>query len=404
MGVGNGGSARGMGMGRGFKRPTAEGQDAAAKASEQQGCLLATGGWLGGHQGCGTGEKRPSAHSAIRLSILVARWMELASACMGSSRLIRRNRNETVDRWPRLGMAVLASIGAVDTGLITLKRWQIVPELACPVTGDGCDIVLNSPWATVVGQPLALFGFLAYGAVLILAVAPLVAPKQSRWQLNRTTWPLLMPLCLAMAVFSLSLVRLMVWVIQAFCFFCLLSAILSVLLFLIALLGHSWDDMGGQMFRALIITLVVAVISFAWSQASDPSRQVANRDGRHPPAITTPSNGAQIALAEHLNASGAVVYTAYWCPACRVQKELFGKQAAKALPIVECAQDGYKAQPQLCQEKDIQSYPTWEIDGALLTPGIKEPEELADASGYRGERLFPTLPAQPYSSSGSPQP
>ena len=178
--------------------------------------------------------------------------MELASACMGSSRLIRRNRNETVDRWPRLGMAVLASIGAVDTGLITLKRWQIVPELACPVTGDGCDIVLNSPWATVVGQPLALFGFLAYGAVLILAVAPLVAPKQSRWQLNRTTWPLLMPLCLAMAVFSLSLVRLMVWVIQAFCFFCLLSAILSVLLFLIALLGHSWDDMGGQMFRALI--------------------------------------------------------------------------------------------------------------------------------------------------------
>ena len=323
---------------------------------------------------------------------------------MGSSRLIRRNRNESVDRWTRLAMAVLASIGAVDTGLITLKRWQVVPELACPVTGDGCDIVLNSPWATVLGQPLALFGFLAYATVVVLAVAPLVAPKQSHWQLNRATWPLLMPLCLAMAVFSLSLVGLMVVVIQAFCFFCLLSAVLSVLLFLIALLGHSWDDWGAQVFRAVIITLIVAVASFAWIQASDPGRQAANRDGKHPPAITTPSNDTQVALAEHLNDTGAVIYTAWWCPACRVQKELFGKQAAKELAIVECAQDGYNSAPQLCEAKQIRSYPTWEIDGALLTPGIKNPEELADLSGYTGERLFPTLPSETSRSSSSSQP
>ena len=405
MGMGNGASAGNMGMGRRLRRPVAEGQDAAANASEQQGCLLVTGGWLGGHQGCETEGKGPPGHSAIRLPIPVSRWMEPDGVCMGTSRLIRRNRNEPADRWPRLAMAVLASIGAVDTGLITLKRWQIVPELACPVTGDGCDIVLNSPWATVLGQPLALFGFLAYAAVLALAVAPLlVSNQQTRWQLNRATWPLLMPLCLAMAVFSLSLVGLMVWVIQAFCFFCLLSAILSVLLFLIALLGHSWDDVGAQVFRAVIITLVVAVVSFAWIQASDPNRQVANRDGRHPPITTTTSNADQIALAKYLNATGAVVYTAYWCPACRVQKELFGKQAAKELAVVECAQDGYNAQPQLCQEKGIQSYPTWEVEGALLTPGIKNPEELADVSGYTGERLFPTLPAEPYSSGGSPQP
>ena len=322
---------------------------------------------------------------------------------MGSSRLIRRNRNESVERWPRLAMAVLASIGAVDTGLITLKRWQVVPELACPVTGDGCDIVLNSPWATVLGQPLALFGFLAYATVLVLAVTPLVAPKQSRWQLNRTTWPLLMPLSLSMAVFSLSLVGLMVVVIQAFCFFCLLSAVLSVLLFLIALLGHRWDDMGAQVFRALIVALVVAVASFAWIQASDPDRQAANPDGKRPPAITTPSSEAQIALAEHLTSSGAVIYTAWWCPACRTQKELFGKEAAKELAIVECAQDGYNADPQRCEAKEIQSYPTWEIDGALLTPGIKNPEELADISGYTGELLFPTLPSRSSAPSSSPQ-
>lgn len=324
---------------------------------------------------------------------------------MGSSRLIRRNRNESVDRWPRLAMAVLASIGAVDTGLITLKRWQVVPDLACPVTGDGCNIVLSSPWATVLGQPLSLFGFLAYATVLVLAVAPLVVSQQSRWQVNRATWPLLMPLCLAMAVFSLSLVGLMVVVIQAFCFFCLLSAILSVLLFLIALLGHHWEDVGAQVFRALIVALVVAVASFVWIQASDPSRQATNPDGKRPPAITTPSNASQIALAEHLTASGAVVYTAWWCPACRTQKELFGKEASKELAIVECAQDGYNPEPQRCEEKEIQSYPTWEVDGALLEPGVKTLDELADVSGYTEEARLPaTLPSEASPSSSSPQP
>ena len=88
-------------------------------------------------------------------------------------------------------------------------------------------------------------------------------------------------------------------------------------------------------------------------------------------------------MAEHLNASGAVVYTAYWCPACRVQKELFGKQAAKALPIVECAQDGYKAQPQLCQEKDIQFLPCQEVRVAFL-PSIPSEGTLGDCISSHG--------------------
>ena len=76
MGVGDGDGAGDMGMGRCVGRPVAESQDAAANASEQQGCLLVTVGWLRGHQGCGVEEKRPSGHSAIRLPILVAGWME----------------------------------------------------------------------------------------------------------------------------------------------------------------------------------------------------------------------------------------------------------------------------------------------------------------------------------------
>ena len=313
---------------------------------------------------------------------------------MASSRLGRRHRGEAVGRWQRLAMVVLASIGAVDTGLITLKSWQVIPQLTCPVTGDGCERVLNSAWGTVLGQPLALFGFLAYSTVVVLALLPLLTPPPHRRALNGLTWPLLLLLSTGMTVFSLSLMGLMVWEIKAFCFFCLLSAALSLLLLLVALFARQWEDMGPQLFRMLIVALVVAVGSLAWINVSRPGADIAGNRGRRPPVIRTPSNTSQIALAEHLQATGAAVYTAYWCPACRVQKELFGKEAAKKLPVVECAADGYRAEPERCASKEIESYPTWEINGALLTPGIHNPEVLADASGYEGSRNFPVLPAR----------
>ena len=79
MGMRNGKSAGSMGMGRCLKRPTAGGQDAAADASEQQGCLLATGEWFCGHQGYETEGKGPLSHSAILLHILVPRWENLTA-------------------------------------------------------------------------------------------------------------------------------------------------------------------------------------------------------------------------------------------------------------------------------------------------------------------------------------
>jgi len=74
------------------------------------------------------------------------------------------------------------------------------------------------------------------------------------------------------------------------------------------------------------------------------------------------------------------MYGAFWCPHCTDQKELFG-EAVQAVPYVECDPDGEKAQPQLCQEKGIQGYPTWEIDGELYT-GVRSLEELATLSNF----------------------
>ncbi|MGF1568589.1 MAG: glutaredoxin family protein [Nodosilinea sp.] len=98
---------------------------------------------------------------------------------------------------------------------------------------------------------------------------------------------------------------------------------------------------------------------------------------RQPQAGVDSSYEAQ--LARQLAASGSVMYGAYWCPHCADQKAMFG-EAVDLLPYVECAVDGDNAQPQLCAEKGIRGYPTWEINGQLY-PGVQPLDELATLLG-----------------------
>jgi len=141
-------------------------------------------------------------------------------------------------------MAVLATIGAIDTGAITLKRWGLLGPLLCPGGGGDCDKVLNSPWGSLFGQPLSLFGFLCYFSALVLALLPLLLRGEARRDLlARSRW-LLFLLTAAMAVFSLVLMVVMVVKIKAVCAFCILSALLSLGLFVLSLFNGDWEDRG----------------------------------------------------------------------------------------------------------------------------------------------------------------
>jgi hypothetical protein len=93
-----------------------------------------------------------------------------------------------------------------------------------------------------------------------------------------------------------------------------------------------------------------------------------------------PSNANQLGLAEHLRRKGYKFYGAWWCPACRQQKALFGKQAAQQLPYQECEKDA--AGQQRCTEAAIRVYPTW-IKGGERRDGVLTLEELQRWSGYR---------------------
>ena len=97
--------------------------------------------------------------------------------------------------------------------------------------------------------------------------------------------------------------------------------------------------------------------------------------------VTSESTKETIKFAKYLNDSGVIKYSAYWCPNCLNQSELFGKQAYKKLNVVECAKDGKNSQTQLCIDKKIKGFPSWEINGKIIL-GVLTLKELSTLTGY----------------------
>ena len=308
---------------------------------------------------------------------------------MGTTRLVSRRRQEPGAKWARIAMAVLATVGLIDTGSITLKRWGLLGDLICPMGADGCDKVLNSAWGTVAdGIPLSFVGVLAYGAVLLMALLPLLPGlSENKAELSRRTWWGLFSVSLGMAVFSGVLLGLMVFKIQAFCFFCVLSGVLSLLLLILSVVGGGWDDPGQLIFRGILLALAVLLGGLIWASVVDPDRAELPTGEGVAPLVTTESSPATLALAEHLTGTGAVMYSAYWCPHCHEQKELFGKEASDKLKVVECAADGQNNQADLCRSKGLQGFPSWEINGSIES-GVASLETLAERSGYKAANNF----------------
>jgi thiol-disulfide isomerase/thioredoxin len=92
---------------------------------------------------------------------------------------------------------------------------------------------------------------------------------------------------------------------------------------------------------------------------------------------TSTEPGKYDTFATCLKDAGATFYGAFWCPHCQAQKKAFGK-SAKLLPYVECSTADGNGQTQICLDKNITGYPTWEFaDGSRLS-GEVPLEQLAE--------------------------
>jgi len=139
---------------------------------------------------------------------------------------------ESASPMPKLPIAaaVVALAGLADSVYLTVKHIAAEP-VPCSII-SGCETVLTSTYAEIAGVPLAAFGAAAYFAAFALALLAAFG--------NRSAWLGFGILSVAMAGFTAWLLYLQAFVIEAFCQFCLLSALTSLAMFIIALFSRFW--------------------------------------------------------------------------------------------------------------------------------------------------------------------
>ncbi|CAN5752781.1 hypothetical protein BH23GEM10_BH23GEM10_17300 [soil metagenome] len=129
----------------------------------------------------------------------------------------------------RMGMALLALIGVLISTSMSAYKFGWLGTIVCG-TG-GCEKVQNSPWAEFLGMPVPVIGLLGYGALVVTALAGL----QPRFAEDRRIAMVLAAGASFGLLFSAYLTYLEATVINAWCRWCIVSAILATLIFLFSL-------------------------------------------------------------------------------------------------------------------------------------------------------------------------
>jgi uncharacterized membrane protein len=124
--------------------------------------------------------------------------------------------------------ALLSLVGLADALYLTIEH-VTGQSVRCTILA-GCSAVLSSPYAVVAGIPLAAIGAAAYFSVFSLATLAAFG--------YRSAGKILMVLVIAMFLVSLWLIYLQAFVIREFCQYCLLSALITTALLIIALIAR----------------------------------------------------------------------------------------------------------------------------------------------------------------------
>jgi uncharacterized membrane protein len=219
----------------------------------------------------------------------------------------------------------------------------------------------------MLGIPVAAYGVAAYGAILAVSLLSMARKKR---------WLILFILSLAGFVFTLYLTYLELFVINAICMYCVVSAFIITAIFILTLLLKKTEHPKMNGLRAVGLGLVIAGVVFFGAAVMQGGQL-------HESAGVSASDPYQTGLAKHLGKIGAVMYGSFKCTHCLEQKRLFG-DAFKYVTYVECHPQGPDANPSLCFARGIQNYPTWEISGAYYQ-GTMSLERLAQISGYKPE-------------------
>ena len=270
-------------------------------------------------------------------------------------------KNSFLGEGAGLAAFVLCALGTAISAYLLVADFLLGGAELC-LTGHGCDVVRESRYSSIGGVPVSLLGVFGYAAMACGVLLPLG---------RRAKWSLVFWLSSLAVGFSAYLTYLELFIIEAICSWCVASAAIAAVVFLLA--ASRREGSTGDALRSLGGAGAVIVLVFAISYSV------------HSPApeeTASPSSATfyQVSLAKYLSERGAAMYGSYTCSHCERQKELFGG-AFGYITYVECSRNGPDPDPARCAAKNIRSYPTWEIGGELYE-GVRTLEQLGRISGY----------------------
>ena len=125
-------------------------------------------------------------------------------------------------------IAVLSLVGILIALYLTLYKIGVIGDLTCTV--GSCETVNTSRWATFLGLPVAAWGIGAYVALFALSMAG----TADRYAGSQTISVLLVAIAAWSVLFSAWLTYLELFVIHAICIWCVVSAVLLVVILVVA--------------------------------------------------------------------------------------------------------------------------------------------------------------------------
>jgi len=139
------------------------------------------------------------------------------------------HRPVKIEKSWKIALMVMAIIGICDTSYLTYAHYED-KILNCfgHTQVNSCQVVAQSAYSTVLGVPISLIGLAFY--IFVLTISWMSLKDKFTFLLNT-----LLPLSVLAFLFSIRLTYLQVYVIQSICYYCLISAFISIMLLLVSM-------------------------------------------------------------------------------------------------------------------------------------------------------------------------
>jgi uncharacterized membrane protein len=143
-------------------------------------------------------------------------------------------RSKKLINWLIVIFIILSFLGFSDALFLTISHYTI-KTVPCVISSFDCNKVISGPYSTILGVPIALLGVGYYLVLFIIMVAYLDRNQNGMNYRYRKILLLASRLTIIGLIVSLWLIFLMAFIIKAFCLFCLISALISIILFVLGL-------------------------------------------------------------------------------------------------------------------------------------------------------------------------